>query len=45
MYRTLEIERAKGYAILTLNRPEVMNALSRELLAELRPGTRGVFRC
>ena len=34
MYRTLEIERAKGYAILTLNRPEAMNALSRDLLAE-----------
>src|ERR1700738_345791 len=34
MFRTLRIERAKGYAILTLNRPEVMNALSRELLAE-----------
>ncbi len=36
MYRTLKIERAAGYAILTLNRPEAMNALSRELLAELR---------
>jgi enoyl-CoA hydratase len=36
MYRTLKIERAEGYAILTLNRPEAMNALSRELLAELR---------
>jgi enoyl-CoA hydratase/carnithine racemase len=32
MYRTLKIERAAGYAILTLNRPEAMNALSRELL-------------
>jgi enoyl-CoA hydratase len=36
MYRTLKIEHAAGYAILTLNRPEAMNALSRELLAELR---------
>jgi enoyl-CoA hydratase len=35
VYRTLKIERAEGYAILTLNRPEAMNALSRELLAEL----------
>src|SRR5260370_16401772 len=36
MYRTLKTEHAAGYAILSLNRPEVMNALSRELLAELR---------
>jgi len=36
MYRTLNIERTEGYAVLTLNRPEAMNALSRELLAELR---------
>jgi enoyl-CoA hydratase len=36
MYRTLNIERAEGYAVLTLNRPEAMNALSRELLTELR---------
>jgi enoyl-CoA hydratase len=37
-YRTIQIERTQGYAVLTLNRPEVMNALSRELLAEFVSG-------
>lgn len=31
----LEVERCDGYAVLTLNRPEAMNALSRELRGEL----------
>jgi len=34
-YATLQIEKADGYAVVTLNRPEAMNALSRELLREL----------
>jgi enoyl-CoA hydratase/carnithine racemase len=37
MFRSLKIERLQGYAILTLNGPEAMNALSRELLGEMRP--------
>lgn len=32
----LNVERAEGYAVLTLNRPEAKNALSRELRAALR---------
>lgn len=31
----LEVERCDGYAVLTLNRPEAMNALSRELRSAL----------
>jgi len=31
----LEVERCGGYAVLTLNRPQAMNALSRELRTEL----------
>lgn len=31
----LEVERSGGYAVLTLNRPEAMNALSRELRSAL----------
>src|SRR5882724_10385764 len=36
MYRTLEVTREGGLAWLTLNRPERLNAMSRELVAELR---------
>lgn len=35
MYKTVHIERAEGYAVLTLNRPQAMNSLSRELLGEI----------
>ncbi len=31
----LLVERAEGYAVVTLNRPEVMNALSPDLIADL----------
>ena len=36
MYKTLELVREGGLAWLTLNRPERLNAMSRELVAELR---------
>jgi enoyl-CoA hydratase len=35
MYNTLHIEKTDGYAVVTLNRPQAMNALSRELLQEM----------
>jgi enoyl-CoA hydratase len=35
MYRSIQVERSDGYAVLTLNRPNAMNALSRELMQEL----------
>jgi enoyl-CoA hydratase len=35
MYKTLEVTREGGLAWLTLNRPERLNAMSRELVAEL----------
>lgn len=36
MYETLELEREGALAWLTLNRPERLNAMSRQLVAELR---------
>ena len=35
MFTTIELERADGIAVLTLNRPAVLNALSTALLNEL----------
>lgn len=35
VYQTLTIDRADGIAVITLNRPNVLNALSTALLAEL----------
>ena len=34
MYQTIEVERAKGYALIAFNRPEKLNALSPQLLDE-----------
>ena len=34
-YETLLLERSEAYAVVTLNRPKVMNALNRALFAEL----------
>lgn len=34
-YETLLLERSGAYAVVTLNRPKVMNALNRALFAEL----------
>ena len=36
MYETLAVERDKHLSILTLNRPEARNALSRRMVDELR---------
>ena len=36
-YETLQIEIEDGVAIVTLNRPDKMNALSMQMLAELLP--------
>src|SRR6185437_9190192 len=35
VYENLLLERGDGYAVVTLNRPKVMNALNRALFAEL----------
>ena len=35
VYENLLLERGDGYAVITLNRPKVMNALNRALFAEL----------
>ncbi|MDO8703807.1 MAG: enoyl-CoA hydratase-related protein [Sulfuricaulis sp.] len=34
MYQTIELERAKGYALITFNRPERLNALTPQLIDE-----------
>ena len=34
-YEFILVEKEEGVAILTMNRPEVLNAMSRELTAEL----------
>jgi enoyl-CoA hydratase/carnithine racemase len=36
MYETLAVERDKHLTVLTLNRPESLNALSRRMIDELR---------
>ena len=38
----VEVERCGGYAVVTLNRPEAMNALSRELRAALAAAIHGL---
>ncbi|MGH7714886.1 MAG: enoyl-CoA hydratase/isomerase family protein, partial [Vulcanimicrobiaceae bacterium] len=35
MYQTITVERTAGVAVITLNRPSVLNALSTPLLTEL----------
>jgi len=35
MYNTILLEKTSGYAVVTMNRPREMNALSREMRAEL----------
>jgi enoyl-CoA hydratase len=40
MMAVLEVERCDGYAVLTLNRPEAMNALSAELRSRLAHAVR-----
>ena len=35
VYENLLLERGDAYAVVTLNRPKVMNALNRALFAEL----------
>jgi enoyl-CoA hydratase len=35
MYNTLTVEKKSGYAVVTLNRPKVLNALNRETVLEL----------
>ncbi len=34
-YQTLQIARTDGYSVITLNRPDVKNALNTQLRAEL----------
>jgi len=42
VYETLIVERADGIAVITLNRPAVLNALSTALLAELEGALRAL---